>query len=70
MKLGDKYIWRPTTDDGHKSASQGNRRAPEDKSRQVTGRIIYIHPQHRFFAAEALFTHGRLREAILFAERE
>ena len=70
MRLGDKYTWRPSTDDGHKDARQGSRRTPEDKHKQVTGRIIYIHPRRRFFVAEALFAHGRLREAMPCAGKE
>lgn len=62
VRVGDKYIWTPTAWTGEVSATA--RGGKQIISRSITGRIIYIHPERRYFTVEAAVQGGTIRESI------
>lgn len=62
MKLGDTYTWTPAAWAGEISATP--RGGKQIIPRSVTGRIIYIHPDRRYFTVEAVVIGGTIRESI------
>lgn len=63
MRVGDKYSFTPTAFEGEKDGALPGK---TQKPRQVTGRIIYIHPKRRYFTAEAVVNGQTIRESFKF----
>lgn len=61
MQIGDSYTWTPAAFEG---GASGARAKKARRARAVTGRIVYIHPQRRFFTAEAKVGGGLIRECF------
>lgn len=61
MQVGDSYTWTPMAFEGETSGERGKRLR---RTRSVTGRIVYIHPQRRYFLAEAKVGSHLLRECF------
>lgn len=61
MKLGDKLTWTPSGFDQEKSSKAPDR---QHKLRSVTGRIAYIHPEGRYYLAEAHVGREVIRECF------
>lgn len=41
----------------------------DSRPRTMTGTVVYIHPQRRFYTVEFKFTFGSLRESYFFPGR-
>ena len=61
MQVGDSYTWTPTAFEGEASGERDKRLR---RTRSVTGRIVYIHPQRRYFMAEAKVGNAVIRECF------
>lgn len=63
MQIGDKYRFTPEAFGAERSGTlPGKRPLP----REVTGTVVYIHPQRRFFTV-AVEIHGHIiRESFTF----
>lgn len=61
MQIGDSYTWTPEAFEGEASGSRDKRLR---RSRQVTGRVVWIHPQRRYFVAEAKVGNAVIRECF------
>lgn len=61
MQVGDSYTWTPMAFEGEAS---GERDKCLRRARSVTGRIVYIHPQRRYFLAEAKVGNAMIRECF------
>lgn len=63
MQIGDSYTWTPTAFEGEASGTDSRDKRLR-RARSVTGRIVYIHPQGRYFMAEAKVGNAVLRECF------
>lgn len=63
MQVGDSYTWTPMSFEGEASGT-GSRDKRLRRARSVTGRIVYIHPQRRYFLAEAKVGNAVIRECF------
>ena len=61
MQVGDSYTWTPAAFEGEASGERDKRLR---RTRSVTGRIVYIHPQRRYFLAEAKGGNAVIRECF------
>ena len=61
MQVGDSYTWTPMAFEGEASGERDKRLR---RARSVTGRIVYIHPQRRYFMVEAKVCSHLLRECF------
>ena len=66
MQIGDSYTWTPEAFEGEASGSRDRRLR---RSRQVTGRVVWIHPQRRYFVVEAELAGHKLRECFPLAQK-
>lgn len=66
MQIGDSYTWTPEAFEGEASGSRDKRLR---RARSVTGRIVYIHPQRRYFLAEAKVGNAVIRECFLMTPK-
>ena len=66
MQVGDSYTWTPAAFEGEASGERDKRLR---RTRSVTGRIVYIHPQRRYFMAEAKVGSHLLRECFPIAPK-
>ena len=67
MEIGDKYTWVPSAFEG-----ELNTQNPKSKRKPciVTGEVVYIHPERRYFTVEATLPGGIIRESFLFVDEE
>ena len=61
MQVGDSYTWTPMAFEGEASGERDKRLR---RARSVTGRIVYIHPQRRYFLAAAKVGNTVIRECF------
>ena len=66
MSLGEKITWTPSAFDHEVS---GQRADKMRKLRSVTGRIVYIHPERRYYMAEAKVGNEIIRECLPMENR-
>ena len=66
MRLGEKITWTPSAFDHEVS---GQRADKMRKLRSVTGRIVYIHPERRYYMAEAKVGNEIIRECLPMENR-
>nr|WP_317324489.1 hypothetical protein [uncultured Flavonifractor sp.] len=66
MRLGEKITWTPAAFEHELSGERANRMR---KLRSVTGRIVYIHPENRYYLAEARVGSEVIRECFLIENR-
>lgn len=62
MQIGDKVTFTPDAWANVKQNDKGRYQIPV----RVTGRVIYIHPQRRFFTAEYVVSGYRMVETLYF----
>ena len=61
MQVGDSFTWTPMAFEGEASGARDKRLR---RTRSVSGRIVYIHPQRRYFLAEAKVGGNLIRECF------
>ena len=61
MQVGDSFTWTPMAFEGEASGERDKRLR---RARSVTGRIVYIHPQRRYFLAAAKVGNTVIRECF------
>ena len=67
MQIGDKVRFTPAVSACEtREGAHGPRLAPQ----RVTGRVVYIHPRHRFYIVEWEIGGRRLRESRYFDSGE
>ena len=68
MKIGDPYTWLPAAFEGDKSSPKPSRKEKLRRASVVTGRIVYIHPQGRYFTAESPSGASVIRESFVIVQ--
>ena len=63
MQVGDKITFIPSAFEVEKSGKPPDR---WQKPLQVVGRVIFIHPQRRYFTVEAEVNGRTIRESLYF----
>lgn len=63
MQVGDSYTWTPTAFEGETSGTDSRDKRLR-RARSVTGQIVYIHSQRRYFLAEAKVGSSLVRECF------
>ena len=63
MQLGDKVRFIPSVTAGDRLEGPRGKRAQQPS---VTGRVVYIHPQRRFYIVEWAAGGRTLRETLYF----
>lgn len=61
MRLGERVTWTPSAFEAEVSGQGADR---VRKTRTVTGRVAYIHPEGRYYMAEAKVNGAVLRECF------
>lgn len=64
LQVGNAYTWPPSGFAYEMMSSVPGRKREKDLI-YVTGKIIYIHPEGRYFTAEAVLDGGVIRESFL-----
>ena len=62
IKIGDQYRFVPSAFVGEKPSGTGKYEIPHE----LNGRVVYIHPERRFFTVEAELNGSKIRESFKF----
>lgn len=66
MEIGDKYPFWPEAFCDEQSGALPGKSA---QTRQLIGRVIYIHPERRYFTVEAVVNGQAIRESFHFNQK-
>lgn len=67
MQIGDKFAFWPEAFCDERSGELPGQKA---QTRQLTGRVIYIHPERRYFTVEAMVNGQAIRESFHFKSKK